>query len=66
MKTAQRIEAFPVTEAEVAQWMKECDEGKHPLSHEDEQALERSRAKLFRRLKSYDQYKRRSQTNTPS
>lgn len=41
----------PPTDAEVNQFMKEWDEGKHKLSPEDEKALEKSKAKLFERIR---------------
>lgn len=44
--------ALKVSEADIAQFIKEYDEGKHPLSKEDEAALERSRPELMQRLKA--------------
>ena len=44
-------ELAPVTEEEVAQFMREYDAGLHPLRPEDEAALEASREKLFERIR---------------
>lgn len=44
--------ALKVSEAQAAQFLKEYREGKHPLSKEDESALERSKPELMRRLKA--------------
>lgn len=48
MKESLRTE---VTQAEVDQFLSECAEGEHPLSPEDEAALEASKPKLMRRLR---------------
>ena len=61
-KKQERIESviMPITSESVNRWMKECHEGKHPLSPEDKAALERSRGKLLRDIKSilkrYERY----------
>lgn len=41
----------PEAGADIAQFLKEFNEGKHPLSPEDEAALERTKPELFRKLK---------------
>lgn len=39
------------TEREIATFMQEYDEGKHPLSEEMKAALERAKSKLFREIR---------------
>lgn len=41
----------PLSPSEVEKFLKEYDEGKHPLRPEDEKALERSRDDLARRIR---------------
>ena len=50
-------DALSWTDAEAEQFMKEWDEGKHQLSAEDEAALEKSRAKLFKRIRNREALK---------
>ena len=40
-----------MNDSEIEAWMRECDEGKHPLSLEDEAALARAEKGLMRRLR---------------
>lgn len=42
----------PPTDAEVQQWLRECDEGKHPLSAEDQAALDRASAEFPAKLRA--------------
>lgn len=39
------------TAAEIAQFMQECDEGKHPLRPEDEAALAKSKERLMEQIR---------------
>lgn len=45
-------DALSWTEAEVEQFLREWDDGKHRLSYEDEAALERSKAQLMERIRA--------------
>lgn len=47
---ALRPELNPPTESEIDQFIREYDEGKHPLSPEDEAALERAHGEFVRKL----------------
>jgi len=42
----------PPTDEEIEKFIKEFDEGKHPLTQEDEDALARSRPRLMEMLKA--------------
>lgn len=45
-------ERTPPTDEEIETFLKEFDEGKHPLTPEDEDALARSRPRLMEMLKA--------------